>query len=460
VPMSSVKPRALMIVRNYVTEDSRVLKSAWSLAEGGWDVLVLGVSTDGGLDQFTVGAAVVARVPAKIIVRSTFAKRLVITLRYYKTKSRLIAWAAVKFRNAQHELEERIHHEGLPAVPGLSRAVSVMTPYAIAFKPHVVHAHDYTALPVAAVIVERLRVAGTESKLIYDAHEYLQGVSHLSENALTAFTNAESEGAARADAVIVVSEEMVPLLRDYLSLSFDPIVVANDPVVEGRHESAADLRSACGLEAGVPLLVYSGAVAPQRGLSTVVAALPSMPGVHLAIIAQPTNPYVQPLVEAAKKSGVGDRVHVLPYVPNAELVSYLSSADVGLIPILHQVNHEISLITKFGEYAQANLPILVSDVRTMAAEVRRIGNGEVFVAGDVESFIEAANKVIGNLEKYRAAYTPEVLFSRSWARQAEVLLELYAKLVSDLDVTPIPEGKHDFVLGEVQPLTGPKEFAR
>jgi glycosyltransferase involved in cell wall biosynthesis len=441
--MSSEKPRALMIVRNSVTEDSRVLKSAWSLAEGGWDVLVLGVSSDGGLDQFTIGAAVIARVPAKITLRSTFLARVARRLRYYKDR-----------------LKKRLFPKALPAIPGLSRAISVMTPYAIAFRPHVVHAHDYTALPIAAVLVERLRVAGTESKLIYDAHEYLPGVSHLSPTGQIAFTTAEKEGAAKADAVIVVSEEMAPLIREYLSLSFDPIVVANDPVVEGRLESVVDLRSACGLESGVPLMVYSGAVAPQRGLSTVVAALPSMPGVHLAIVAQPSNPYVQPLVEAAQKAGAGDRIHVLPYVPNAELVSYLSSADVGLIPILHRLNHEISLITKFGEYAQANLPILVSDVRTMAAEVQRIGNGEVFVAEDVQSFIGAAKKVLGDPDKYRAAYTAEVLFSRSWARQAEVLLALYADLVADVGLEPLAAGSHDFLLGEVKPLSGPKEFAR
>ncbi len=441
--MPSTKPRALMIVRNSVTEDSRVLKSAWSLAEGGWDILVLGVSSDGGVDQFTVGTAVVARVPAKITVRSTFLARLGRKVRYYRAR-----------------FKKRLFPNALPAIPGLARAIGVMTPYALAFKPHVIHAHDYTALPIATALAERLGVSGTESKMIYDAHEYLQGVHHLSPLAHVAYTNAEKAGAERSDVVIVVSEEMGPLIRDYLSLNFDPIVVANDPVVEGRHESVANLRSACGLEVGIPLLVYSGAVAPQRGLGTVVEALPSMPGVHLAIIAQPSNPHVQALVEKAQRTGAGDRIHVLPYVPNAELVSYLSSADVGLIPILHRPNHEISLITKFGEYAQANLPILVSDVRTMAAEVRRIGNGEVFVADDVASFIEAANKVLGDLDKYRVAYTPEVLYSRSWSRQAEVLLDIYANLVADAGLKPVPSGSHDFVLGEVRPLSGPREFVR
>ena len=443
MPMPSQKPRALMIVRNSVTEDSRVLKSAWSLAEGGWDVLVLGASIDGGVDQFSVGEAVVARVPAKVTIKSSFLARIGRRVRYYRAR-----------------LKKRLFPHALPGIPGLPRAINAMAPYALAFKPHVIHAHDYTALPIAMALVDRLTSAGTDSKLVYDAHEYLQGVHHLSPYAHAAYTNAEKEGSAKSDAVIVISEEMGPLIRDYLSLSFDPVVVANDPVVEGRRESAANLRTQCGIPEGVPLFVYSGAVAPQRGLGTVVDALPLLPNVHLAIIAQPSNPHVQALAEEARRIGVADRVHVRPYVPNAELVSYLSSADVGLIPILHRPNHEISLITKFGEYAQANLPILVSDVRTMSAEVRRIGNGEVFVADDVTSFVEAAKKVLDDLDKYRAAYTPEVLYARSWSRQAEVLLDLYAKLVADQGLLPIADGTHDFVLGQVKPLSGPREFAR
>ena len=441
--MSSTKPRVLMIVRNSVTEDSRVLKSAWSLAEGGWDVLVLGASNDGGVDQFTVGAAVVARVPAKITIRSSFLARVGRRVRYYRAR-----------------LKVRLFPHAIPGIPGLPRAIGVMAPYALAFKPDVIHAHDYTALPIAMELVKRLGNAGTKSKLIYDAHEYLPGVHHLSSPAHVAYTDAEKEGAARSDAVIVISEEMGPLIHEYLSLNFDPVVVANDPVVEGRRESATNLRVECGIETGTPLFVYSGAVAPQRGLGTVVDALALLPEVHLAIIAQPSNPHVQALVDQAKRIGVGNRVHVRPYVSNAELVSYLSSADIGLIPILHRPNHEISLITKFGEYAQANLPILVSDVRTMAAEVRRIGNGEVFVAENVASFVEAAKKVLGNLDKYRAAYTPEVLYARSWSRQAEVLLDLYAKLVADAGLKPISDGVHEFVLGEVKTLSGPREFVR
>jgi glycosyltransferase involved in cell wall biosynthesis len=194
-------------------------------------------------------------------------------------------------------------------------------------------------------------------------------------------------------------------------------------LVEGQEVSHRKLRQDCGIGDDVALMVYSGAVAPQRGVQTAVAALRQLPGVHLALIANPANKSVQDLVASAPD--LADRFHVLPYVPNSELVSYLSQADIGLIPILHRLNHEISLITKFGEYMQARLPILVSDVKTMSAEVRKLGNGEVYIAEDVNDFVRAAQLILANPAKYRAAYTPAVLAEHTWEGQAEILVDLY-----------------------------------
>jgi UPF0716 family protein affecting phage T7 exclusion len=217
------------------------------------------------------------------------------------------------------------------------------------------------------------------------------------------------------------------LLIPQLRIKKRPVIVANDPLFAGQQKSKLNLRKLCGIGNKTPLLVYSGAVAPQRGLSTVITALSKLPGVHLALIANPENATVKALqIEA---SAVADRFHVIPYVANSELVSFLSTANIGLIPLHHKLNHEISLITKFGEYMQAKLPIIVSDVKTMAAEVRRLKNGEVFIAENVNSFVAAVNKVLADEKRYKKVYTKTVLKQRSWELQAKVLVDLYNKLV-------------------------------
>ncbi len=409
-------PRTLHIVLNGVLEDSRVLKCAWSLGNAGWDVLVCGVSQHLHGDSMKIGYATIYRVRLKIVVKQDFIAKVLRALRYYKRKFNI-----------------RFMPLRAPSIPNLSRALTELKPIGLEFKPNIIHAHDYTALPIAGALVEYLAANGHIAELIYDAHEYVPGVSHLNPALKTVYSRAERRYASKAATVLSVSEGMSDLLIPHLEIQKRPELVANDPLFEGQQPSPRNIRQDCGIDALTPLLVYSGAVAPQRGLTTVLMALSSLPGVHLALIANPKNQTVINL--QAEFIELKDRFHVLPYVPNSELVAYLSSADIGLIPIHHKLNHEISLITKFGEYMQAKLPIVVSDVRTMAAEVRRLGNGEVFVAENVEDFTVAVQKVLVNKSAYQSVYTPDVLQAHSWERQAENLVRIYNRIAA---VSPQP----------------------
>ena len=402
-------PRTLHIVLNGVTEDSRVLKCAWSLGNAGWDVVVAGATPHLYSDEFSIGYAKVIRLPLKIVLSKKLLAKIARRARYYK-------------RRAEHHLKIK----RTTGVPNFNRAVKHLTPLALEFRPDVIHAHDYTALPIAAELIKALKAQGLTSELIYDAHEYVPGVAHLNRQLSSLYSNIEIKQSANAAAILSVSEGMSDLLIPHLKITTRPEIVANDPLVAGQQVSSRNLRQDIGIDQNVPLMVYSGAVAPQRGIETAVRALENMPNVHLVVIANPSNQHLIELL--GKYSHLKERFHIQPYVPNAELVSYLSGADIGLIPLHHKQNHEISLITKFGEYMQARLPILVSDVRTMSAEVRKLGNGEVFIAEDVADFVRATNEIISKIEKYKSVYNDEMLAERSWERQAENLLAIYNRI--------------------------------
>jgi glycogen synthase len=246
----------------------------------------------------------------------------------------------------------------------------------------------------------------------------------------------EREYAPFADAVVTVSDGLAELLRAEHGLVELPTVVLNAPVAAGSSVGVVgpDLRALCGVGAGTPLLVYSGAAAVQRGLDVMVEALPRLDGVHVAFVVNaPSDGYVRGLVARAEVLGVGGRLHVLPYVPHDQVVGFLSGADVGVIPIHRWPNHEIALITKFFEYAHARLPMVVSDVRTMAQTVRAAGNGEVFRAEDLDDFVRAVRLVLADPSRYRAVYDdPDLLDTWTWERQAAVLDDLYLSLLPDL----------------------------
>lgn len=315
-------------------------------------------------------------------------------------------------------------------------------------RPDLVHANDFRMLGVGARAKTRAAAEGRRVQLVWDAHEFLPGVRPWRDDArwLPAHVAHEREYVPYADAAVTVSDSLATLLRRTHGLERDPTVVLNAPDAETAHvhggsEQVPSLRELCGIGADTPLVVYSGGAAPQRGLDTMVEALPGLPGTHTALVVNsPTSWYVRQLRERAAELGVTDRLHVLPYVPYDQVVRFLSEADVGAIPIHHWTNHEIALITKFFEYAHARLPLVVSDVRTMAATTRETGQGEVFRAEDTADYARAVQAVLADPGHYRTAYDRPGLLERwTWEAQARKLDEVYTGL---LHPTPAHQQGH------------------
>jgi glycosyltransferase involved in cell wall biosynthesis len=115
----------------------------------------------------------------------------------------------------------------------------------------------------------------------------------------------------------------------------------------------------------------------------------------------------------------------------------VAPADLGVIPIHHKPNHELALITKFFEYAHARLPMVVSDVKTMAEATRATGQGEVFRAEDLADYLRAVRAVLADPERYRAAYErTDVLEQWTWEAQASVMDEVYSRLLPGRSPAP------------------------
>ncbi|SBT67196.1 Glycosyltransferase involved in cell wall bisynthesis [Micromonospora sediminicola] len=471
--------RVVMLVDNAVEGDSRVQKAARSAADAGWDVTLLGCAHVDAERRWRLGDAEVRVLPLDAPrpappgasgspggvagLRRRLVARGGLPLRAARLARRPVEHAQVRYWRAR--LGDRAWRRLEPGLWGYERLAG---PVVDAVRPDLIHAHDFRMLGVAARAVERARAQGRDVKLVWDAHEWLPGARPRRDNArwLPAHLGYVREYVGHADAVVTVSDTLADLLvRDH-DLPQRPTVVLNAPVATAEPAAvptpvggsvvlaapvggsvvgagpvaaavdaggAPDLRARCGLAADTPLLVYSGAMAPQRGVDTVVEALPRLPGVHLAlVVGDPAAGYVRQVVARAARHGVDDRVHVLPYVPHRQLVAFLAAADVGLIPLHHWPNHEIALITKFFEYAHARLPIVVSDVRTMADTVRATGQGEVFRARDAADLARAVRAVLADPGRYRAVYDrpDSPLPGWTWEAQAERLDALYRRLLT------------------------------
>lgn len=503
-PRSS-RGRVVMLVDNGVHGDSRVQKSARSVADAGWDVTLLGRSPDESTRVWRLGQAEVRLIPMPSPLakrRHEFRRRWLlapfayppngiaehrvqavkawrtdlevrladldqtaerggrrIALRAGLLAARLVGhwvsfrrWQLVSAQKVRRRLKtpwDLAYTYFWRAVQG-DRSWRRLEPglwdYELAFgkvidelNADLIHAHDFRMLGVGARARIRARAQGRPLKLVWDAHEFVPGLSPWRDNArwLPAHSAYEREYARYADAVVTVSEALAELLQERHGLAVRPAVALNAPAVDHapsvEDATTPGIRQLCGIDSEVPLVVYSGLAAKKRGLGVMIEALPLLAGVHVALVVnQPGAPYVRELLSRAAELGVADRVHALPYVPHDQVARFLAAADVGVIPIHHYPNHEIALITKFFEYAHARLPIVVSDVRTMADTVHATGQGEVFRAEDAADYARAVSAVLAEPKRYRAAYErPGLLAGWTWEAQAEIVEDVYRSLLPD-----------------------------
>ncbi|MEV6487849.1 glycosyltransferase [Actinoplanes sp. NPDC051633] len=477
-------PRLLVVVANGITGDSRVQKTAIAAVRAGWDVTLLGTGGRSGRRiESVMGGVRVIRLPmvweyakrskghrVRRIVTQTGIRnreglegvRAAHNAWLRRTTARIgliggpmgrVLGSVVRVRQQFHSLRvrafgwEEFHGHRRPTGnwrvdhPQLVDLDLVFGPVIEELEPDLIHANDVTMIHAAALSVARMRARGRKVAWLYDAHEYVPGIDSWKPAEARAYRAVEKEFIPQADAVVTVSPEIAGLLRADYRLARTPLVVRNTPIREavGRTEPKPSVRANCGLPDDVPLLVYSGWLAPERGLGTAVTALPDLPGVHLAIVSGRDTPQRRQLLARARDLGVADRVHVVPYVPQYAVPDYLSTADLGLICSLRTLNYEISLPTKLAEYLHAGVPVVASDVRTLGAFVREHGVGEVFTADDPVSFAGAVRTALDRRASLVGNIAEPILEELSWEHQIGGLLALYRSIAPRVPTVERPD---------------------
>ena len=315
-------------------------------------------------------------------------------------------------------------------LPDLAAMDLVFGPRIDDLEPDVIHVHDYHLLPTAAEAVVRGRANGRTMHLIYDAHEFVRGLTTLHDDRRRAIAGMERRFVRDADAVVTVSDALADRIAADHGLAVRPTVVLNAPSSTPSDARASlSLRAECGLDQRTPLMVYSGNVTPARGVHTLIEALTLMEAsVHLALVVKDRVRYLEGLLERAAELDIAHRVHLVPYVSVEEVPAYLREASVGVHPLLHYPNAEIALPNKIFEYAQARIPVVVSDCQAQAEFVKQWGFGEVFSADEPSELAATVTRVLADRERYRAALTDEALSQLSWEGQEAALLEVYERL--------------------------------
>lgn len=417
-------PVVAMLVANPCINDTRVLKEATTLAAAGFRVSVLCDSDHGRLSDAAVEGVALLRADLSPRAGAGCAATTP------AAPARSAPGAAVPARRASRLGRLLDSHAAGRWLAGLLQRRAIRRAALarlVALAPRVVHAHDLETLAAAAAVARACGAA-----LVYDAHELEQhrlGIGAL-ERRLVAARERRHIGAAAA--VITVGEAIARELAATYGIAL-PTVILNAPSLSRRRGDGRHLRAVLALDAAVPLAVYIGRVARQRGIEETLAALAHWPQLHLACVGGGDAAYAAELDARAATLGVATRFHRVPPVPPFAVMDFVASADLAVVPTRDAcLNYRYSLPNKLFEATFAGLPVCASDLPEQRTFLAVAGNGILAEPGDTPAFAAALRRVYAERARLRPqpAALARLAAHYAWDAQGRRLLELYARLVA------------------------------
>ena len=299
----------------------------------------------------------------------------------------------------------------------------------------VVHAHDIYCLPAAVWVATTLNIP-----LVYDAHEF--------EPAREISVGQESPELPRlieadclpfVSAMTTVGQHIAQMYSDTYAIA-SPTVIFNSPEGPmGIERSVADsLGVKGGVRAAVPLpnksklAVFTGGIQyKNRGMDKVLHALKLVPEVCLAVVGERLSQHDEWFLDMVRALGLSKRVFLLPPVPDRQVVDFIRSADVSIIPIQDvSLSYRFCMPNKLFEATFARLPVIVSDLPEMAAFVEKIGHGCIVDQTSPESIAAALRQICGARFDYILDEDKfhKVINDYTWASQQQKLNEIFEAL--------------------------------
>jgi glycosyltransferase involved in cell wall biosynthesis len=297
----------------------------------------------------------------------------------------------------------------------------------VATRADAYHAHDITALP-ACYIAAVLR----RKPLVFDAHELPLTQQHLVRHRLM---NALSRAMLRlmmrrCTATITVSPPLVHEMRRLYG-GPDATVLRNIPDYQ-RPVDQDRLRRHFGLAQGARIALYQGTFQANRSLDILVRAAPFLAPSNFIVFmgAGESRGELEQLIAALD---VGDRVLIKSAVPYAELLSWTTSADLGLCVLSPDESMSIRycLPNKLFEYLMAGLPVLTTPLDAVVELLHQHNAGGVIASLAPEAIAMAINRLLDDpqaLAQMRMNALNACRTELRWDLEQQRLTDLYARL--------------------------------
>ena len=295
------------------------------------------------------------------------------------------------------------------------------------WRPDVVHAHDWLVAHAAKTLKDAtgLPLVATVHATEAGRHQgFLPGPVNRAIHSVEWWLTYE------ARRVVTCSAYMRDQVRELFLLPHEKVdVVPNGIDID--HWSA-DVARVAALRAtlapnGEPLLVFAGRLEYEKGVHTVLQALPRLrrrhPGLRLVIAGAGTHQ--AELREQVRTLRVGRAVTFMGFLDPDDLAVLAAAADAALVPSIYEPFGMVAL-----ECAAAGTPLVVADTGGLREFVDDGATGLRFPPGDHAGLADAVTRLLGDdLLAARMVRDARALLARTytWEAIARRTAEVYER---------------------------------
>jgi glycosyltransferase involved in cell wall biosynthesis len=301
-------------------------------------------------------------------------------------------------------------------------------------KPDALHVHDLPFVGPALRIARRHHLP-----LVADLHENYP--AHFRTRRPTIrnplewfafdperFAHYERRVLPECDRVIVVVDEAAERVEK-LGVRADRIyVVGNTEDVESSPADAPPLP----LPDAELTLMYVGGLQANRGLDTVIEAMPKirarLPTARCVIVGDGVH---RAALEAlTRRLGMEGAIRFEGQQPFQKVRGYISAGDICLVPHAESEEINTTIPHKLFQYMYLRKPVIVSSARPLKRIVEQSGAGLVFASGDPDAFAEAVFGMTDPALRRRMGENGHraVVEQYNWQNDSQALIRLYEGL--------------------------------
>lgn len=402
----------VMTVMNDVIHDGRVMKEARALKQAGYKVTIIGLGkeqTDYELEGIRIILAKECTICRKILNQKHNQKFVPRENRQKAEETRLLKYKLYTYVKGIFIL--------LISLSGERRILKEIKRKKLDMIG--IHCHDLNTLYVGVELKRKNKIY----KLIYDSHELWTEMSGINIIVKKYYQKKERKYIKYVDSIITVSPSIAEILKTRYALPIKPILVRNLP------ENSVDIQiKKNAIYKNMIKIIYIGFYLKGRGIEYVINQIPQVMSCYKFYFRIEGNAEdINNLKKLIIQLKIEDRVEILPFVSQTELIFEISNYDIGLLPYTNtSLNNKFCLPNKLFEYIQAGTAILANDLPDVADILENYKLGLCYDMDSDRSLSYVLNhKMRTQVENFKTNSRTVSKETLNWKNEKQKLLDVW-----------------------------------